>query len=112
MFDKHSYTRKGDAANIVRDKASETWGFAYEIGDSEDQDRLAQREGGYHKITCVATMHDGPELECLTYVADKRCTRGCGAPASYLDLIVSGGLERGLPPAYLDYVREAATGRK
>lgn len=104
-FTKHSITRQGDAATITPDANSMVWGYTYRLTDA-DKDRVQQREGGYDElqITVYLAEEEGEStrLRAFTYIARTACPKQCGPPKDYLDLIINGATERGLPQEYQD----------
>lgn len=111
VFNKHSYTRKGDAANIVRSVGDSVWGYIYNV-TAHAREKLRAREGGYHEIdvNVVLAASDAPEslLSCFTLLADAICSKRCGPPRPYFDLIFAGAQDRSLPPEYLAYLESLA----
>lgn len=104
-FTKHSSTRKGDAATIVKDPTRMVWGYVYRMTDL-DKESLRKREGGYDEAEITVYLaspesNDAPTpQEAFTFIANQECPKRCGPPASYLDLIIEGAKEKGLPGAY------------
>jgi cation transport regulator ChaC len=111
-FTKCSTTRRGDAANIHEDPGSMVWGYVYRVSDG-DREALKEREGGYKKIT--VTVHLGPPksedyptpLTAFTFAASATCAQKCGPRSDYLQLLIEGAKERGLPEAYQETIRAA-----
>ncbi|MCL4853893.1 MAG: gamma-glutamylcyclotransferase, partial [Bryobacteraceae bacterium] len=111
-FTKHSSTRRGDAATITPDPTSMVWGYVYRVSDCDRQE-LRKREGGYEErdttvyITSPTPNDDPTPLTAFTFIAAKECPQRCGPPPTYLDLIIQGAEERGLPAAYQEALRAA-----
>ncbi len=107
VFNKHSVTRRCDAASIETSACSMVWGFLYSV-PPEDAVELARREGGYAKREMTAWRvtggGDAQPVEVFTFVAKARCPDGCGPTEDYLRLIVDGATARGLPGDYIDAV--------
>jgi hypothetical protein len=106
-FTKHSETRGGDAATIVPDDTSIVWGFLYRVHE-KDRDRLRAREIGYEEqgditvyLAPPGSTTDPIPLEAFTFVAAAACQKRCGPPIEYLNLVIAGATERGLPVAYV-----------
>lgn len=104
-FNKHSVTRKCDAANIEKDSGRVVWGVVYRMHD-QDRKQLGQREKGYREISDLvvyltsADAEDVTPVEVFTFQAEQPCARGCGPDAAYLGLIVEGARSRSLPSDY------------
>lgn len=54
-------------------------GFLYRR-DTNDQNELRKREGGYKRIDCIVTLDSGEQVNAFTYVAKKECADRCGPP--------------------------------
>jgi cation transport regulator ChaC len=104
VFTKHSISRSGDAASLVRDDSSVTWGFVYRIC-RDDLDSLKKREIGYD-LRQVLVFEDQAEfpkaspINAVTFVGSEQCAQKCGPRTSYLELMIAGAHERGLPETY------------
>jgi len=92
-------------ANIVPDEGGTVWGVVYRCSPSalKEMDRYEGVSGGHYvrKTVCVRT-DDGEELDAVTYVAgsayvDNSLTRS----SEYLQAILRGAREHGLPDEYL-----------
>lgn len=113
-FTKHSQTWGGDAATIEPAPTSVVWGFVYRVTPQQHQ-ALAAREGGY-KQTSLTVWRVGDTPDCqestpeavATFVAESPCERVCGPPAAYVDVVLAGARERGLPAQYIEVVAKAA----
>jgi hypothetical protein len=106
QFTKHSTTRGGDAANIHPDPASMVWGFIYRVHDN-DKVKLQGRERGYELrdnltvyLVAPTPEEDPTPVSAFTFLTTNKCPKQCGSQAAYLQLIVNGAKERGLPEAY------------
>lgn len=112
VFDKHSTTRRSDAASITRDSAAMVWGFVYNV-DQKGCAELRRREGGYSELSVTAFLNSvGDEasapMKVFTFVSDAACPKACGPSAEYVDLVLRGGEQRGLPADYILRIRSAA----
>jgi hypothetical protein len=110
-FDKHSNTRRCDAANIRRDFSRMVWGYVYAI-NAEDEAALLSREGGYSPLSATAWLNDvGADAavmkEVFTFVGNDECASACGPSAEYVDLILEGASQRELPADYVNSVLAA-----
>lgn len=114
VFTKHSTSRGGDAASIETAKARTVWGYLYRLTEA-DRHALQRRERGYREIGVTVrrvSEAGGTDaiVDAFTFQAEERCPRGCGAPSTYIGLIVEGARSRGLPEEYIRSI-EAAPGR-
>lgn len=110
-FDKHSMSRGGDAANIVKAPGAAVWGFVYEV-DDEDLISLRSKESGYKEHDVVATlMPKGHRQEAVvkTFIASSSCTAKCGPRRAYLETVISGAERCGFPNEYVDRLRAIRT---
>ncbi len=108
-FTRYATKRKGGVADIVAEEDAEVWGVLYDV-DDEGMASLDAFEGvprAYRRETVRVTDDEGVEREAETYVANKT---GEFAPGrEYLDLIVTGGREHGLPDEYIRSVEAVKT---
>lgn len=110
VFTKHSTTRNGDAASLVRDDCSVAWGYVYRVSRA-DVDALQRREVGYElvHVTVFEDLYPFPKatpIPAITFVAAEQCSKKCGPPAEYLALVIEGARERSLPEYYLAALSE------
>lgn len=106
VFDKHSTTRRCDAASIARSSTQMLWGFLYRL-DPRDQASLIEREKGYSehpvrvfRVDNAASDH-AHMIDAFTLVGKTPCPRHCGPTEKYIDLIARGAAARGLPEDYI-----------
>ncbi|HVS50853.1 MAG TPA: gamma-glutamylcyclotransferase family protein [Opitutaceae bacterium] len=104
VFTKHSTSRNGDAASLVRDDTSVVWGYVYRVS-SEDIESLKNREIGYElrPVVVFEEQSDFPRsspIQAVTFIGVEQCPKKCGPPISYLELIIAGAQERELPDSY------------
>ncbi len=108
-FTRYATKRKGGVADIVAEEDAEVWGVLYDV-DDEGMASLDAFEGvprAYRRETVRVTDDEGVEREAETYDANKT---GEFAPCrEYLDLIVTGGREHGLPDEYIRSVEAVKT---
>ena len=108
-FTRYWTKRKGGVADIVAEPEAEVWGVLYDV-DDEGMASLDAFEGvprAYRRETVTVTDDEGVEREAETYIANKT---GEFAPGrEYLDLIVTGGREHGLPDEYIRSVEAVKT---
>lgn len=89
------------------------WGVVWRIPLAE-RPALDRQEGlhldppHYRRITVTVTTRDGTDLECLAYqVATREAAHITPSPA-YLDTMLRGAAEVGLPAAYVEGMRVVA----
>jgi hypothetical protein len=116
VFNKHSTTRKGDAANLEECASHTTWGYVYRVSPNEKK-RLIAREGGYDTLMLTVLLVDDVNdrekrrpVEAFTFVARKTCAERCGAPEAYVRLLLKGARLRGLPEHYVLELKQRAAG--
>ena len=98
----------GGAADIVAEPGGEVWGALYELSDSDfaaldDFEDVA--ESGYRRIS-VTVVHDGDEIEAVTYEVVSKLDAEMAPIAAYAELLASGAVAHGLPDNYLETLRE------
>ena len=115
-FPRSSPVRNCGVAGIVAKAAAEVWGVVYRL-NARDLAALDKREGydpakpfhvnRYNRLTIRVLMDDGA-LECLTYMA--RQEPGHHVPSmAYMQAIIEGAVENGLPEDYVAALRSVAT---
>lgn len=85
------------------------YGYLYEVR-AKDRQGLRRRERGYKekevKVKCSrAGVGDGTAVTAFTFVAERRCSRGCGPGAAYLGLVLEGARSQGLPEEWIRVVK-------
>ena len=110
VFTKHSTTRNGDAASLIKDDGSVAWGYVYRVTRA-DFESLQKREVGYElmRVTVFEDLSPFPKatpIPAVTFVAAEQCSKKCGPPADYLELVIKGARERSLPEFYLAALSE------
>lgn len=98
-FDKPALKRwGGNAANIRPEAGAETWGALWEVEDgSDDLRRLDAGERGYARVA-VEVECEGEPVPAQAYLAPPG--REEPPPAAYLEVLLRGAREHGLPAAY------------
>jgi gamma-glutamylcyclotransferase len=104
----------GVYANIVPDAGSEVWGVVYRC-NSGAISRLdgceGVADGHYHRVPVIITTADGQPLAAEVYIATPEWTTTPGKPsAEYLDHILQGAQEHGLPAEYIQEIRRLGQG--
>ena len=78
-------------------------------------DELRRREKGYTlEVITVESLQDGEALQVQAFISSEwHCLKRPVAPTRrYADLVLSGAEERGLPPAYIDWLRDELKGAR
>ena len=109
VLDKPGLIPTGSAfANIIPDATAEVWGVLYQI-DEGDLGHLDLTEGvliGNYKrieIPVVPSLADPPH-NAFTLVSDRR-DPGLHPSTRYMDLLIAGAQEHGLPADYVGFLR-------
>ena len=98
----------GSFANIVADSGAEVWGVVYQI-DDDDLGHIDLTEGvligNYERIE-VPVWPDGTDasLNAFTLTSARR-EPGMRPSTRYMELIIAGAEEHGLPAHWLAYLR-------
>jgi gamma-glutamylcyclotransferase len=113
VFNKHTQTRGGDAANIVPQPDAQVWGCLYRM-DEKALAALKRRERGY--VVAALTAHritghnDASQpTDVFTFLAERTCEKRCGPSRYYLNLIIGGAKQRGLPNHYIRWLQSIKT---
>lgn len=108
VFDGYSRKWNGSVANVIESPDEVVWGGIFEI----NKDNLAALDcyEGYPESydRKLATVRDGEgnEIEAILYC---RAPKKIGRPASdYLNIIIEGANDCGLPEEYIDNLRKEA----
>ncbi|GIW89400.1 MAG: gamma-glutamylcyclotransferase [Isosphaeraceae bacterium] len=103
--------RKNDGtgkANIVPDPKGTVWGVAYRISEAAlvKMDRWEGVSGGHDVRKIVKVLDDEVELEAVTYVAGDTFINNSLRPSpKYLETILTGAQEHGLPEEYIESLK-------
>lgn len=98
----------GSFANIIADSDAEVWGVAYQI-DDQDIGHIDLTEGvligNYERIE-VPVWPDGSDasLNAFTLTSGRR-EPGVRPSTRYMDLLIAGAEEHGLPAHWVAYLR-------
>ncbi len=80
--------------------------------DQEALEKLDVYEAGYERQEVVVVDGDGVEMRVFAYIASPKSVTADGTPsAAYLQKIMSGAREHGLPEEYIDSIATIALGR-
>ena len=103
-------------ANIVRKEESEVWGVIYLCNPEAmaTLDRLEGVMGGHYERVLVAVeLDDGTPQSAEAYVAGSKYIGSDENPSDeYLNHVITGANEHGLPPEYIESIRRLANGQE
>ena len=108
-FSRYSRQRRGGSADVVPDPESQVWGVLYEVdeGDLAAMDRSENVPAAYHREVVTAVDGAGEQRQAVTYVANR--TGDFLPHKEYLRVIVQGAEARGLPPEYIESLKQIRT---
>jgi gamma-glutamylcyclotransferase len=108
LFLRRSVRWKAGAADVVPDDGAATWGALYEVS-AADLDALDRKEfatqGGYQRRE-VQVVCDGDRHRAVTYEVVEKAPHELAPKQEYVDLLIRGAQERGLPPEWIDVLKE------
>jgi len=91
-------------ANVAASPGADVWGALYRLSHA-DAERLDRTEGVdrgfYHRLEVEVQTHDGILLAAFTY-RSPFSREGRKPSRRYLDLLLTGARELGLPEAYVE----------
>jgi gamma-glutamylcyclotransferase len=108
-FSRYSRQRRGGSADVVPDPDSEVWGALYEV-DEDDLAAMDRNEGvpaAYRRQVVTVLDEAGEERQAVTYTANP--TGDFLPHKEYLRVILQGAEARGLPPEYVESLRQIRT---
>jgi gamma-glutamylcyclotransferase len=109
LFLRRSIRWKAGAADIVPDEGATTWGALYEL-NAEDLQALDTKEytanAGYQRREVEVETQDGERHAAVTYEVVNKEPRELAPKPEYVDLLMRGATERGLPPDWIDVLKE------
>lgn len=110
VFYGHSKKWDGALETVDREPAGEVWGVVYELGFGEAekldgfQDARMDGGGAYFHFPAEVIAASGEKIEVVLYKKDQ--VEECLEPSrEYLDFILQGATEHGLPEAYIAELR-------
>lgn len=110
VFDKPALIPLGESyANIVPDPGATVTGVLYEINE-EELGHIDLTEGvligNYERVTVTArTREDSPSsMTAFTLTSDRRDS-GLQPSQRYMNLLIEGAIEHGLPTEYVSFLR-------
>jgi gamma-glutamylcyclotransferase (GGCT)/AIG2-like uncharacterized protein YtfP len=109
LFLRRSIRWEAGAADIVPDEKATTWGALYELSQ-DDLDALDTKEytanAGYQRREVTVETPDGERHRAITYEVVNKEPRELAPKPEYVDLLIQGATERGLPPDWIDNLKE------
>ena len=104
VFDTASSSGSGKA-NLVADASSNVWGVVYELNPKQIE-ALDAEEKKYSRFTTRGILN-GSDVEFMIYLGKPEAKReGLKPTKKYLDYIVGGAIEHGLPSDYIQFLRD------
>lgn len=94
-------------ANLVFESGARSWGVAYEIAGSE-WERLDGFETDYQRAHFRLERSDGSNLEAQAYLFLQADAPALAPSGEYLDHLLAGAREHGLPADYIAAISEGA----
>lgn len=96
------------AANIMKEDGEKVWGVIYSCSPAamkEIDRKEGVATGDYHRESVSVVLPDGTEVAAIAYVAnDDRVCAEDRPGKGYLDKIVRGARQHGLPPEYIQRI--------
>jgi gamma-glutamylcyclotransferase (GGCT)/AIG2-like uncharacterized protein YtfP len=109
LFLRRSVRWKAGAADVVPEEGAATWGALYEVSNA-DLDALDGKEftaeGGYRRRTVEVETSDGERHEAITYEVVTKEPRELAPKPEYVELLIRGAQERGLPVEWIEVLKE------
>lgn len=107
-FNKRGRDPNETYANLVSEKGAVTWGVIYRCSSAAIRDLDWWEGEGRHYERRTVQVRDkvGAVVEAVTYFACPECVCGERPPSrTYLNRIIQGAKEHGLPPGYIQEIR-------
>jgi gamma-glutamylcyclotransferase len=100
------------SANVRQAPGKSVHGVLYRIPEAayRSLDRYEGAPEHYRRIEVRVNASDGREMNAQVYIASK-VEKGLKPAGHYLQTIVEGATEHGLPGEYVEQIKEAASGR-
>jgi gamma-glutamylcyclotransferase (GGCT)/AIG2-like uncharacterized protein YtfP len=109
LFLRRSIRWKAGAADVVPDEGAATWGALYELSQ-DDLDALDTKEyaanAGYQRREVTVETQDGTRHTATTYEVVNKEPRELAPRPEYLELLIKGATERGLPGDWMSVLKE------
>ena len=112
-FTRRSTRWDGGVADIIEAPDAEVWGAVWRI-PLDERPALDRQEGlhldppHYRRIGVTVTTRDGTDLECLAYQVATREAAHIAPSTTYLDTMLRGAAEVGLPEGYVEALEAVA----
>lgn len=106
VFLRDSVRWKAGAADVVPQPESVVWGALYELPE-EDLAALDRKEfhgSGYQRREVEVVVNGAGRRPAVTYEVIEKAPRELVPKLEYLDLLVAGARERGLPGDYVEWL--------
>lgn len=98
----------GETFANIRSPGAGVWGVVYRC-DAEALAQLDEYESGYERVAIQVTDRAGQARAAVAYVAQEDRVCDAGAPAeAYLERILVGARQHGLPPEYVAHIEALA----
>ncbi|MDR7415266.1 MAG: gamma-glutamylcyclotransferase family protein [Armatimonadota bacterium] len=115
---RFAFNKKGNdgsgKANIVPRGGSQVWGAVYRLTSAELSylDRCEGVPGHYERRQVEVMTREGEIIHAQTYIANReKVSAGLRPTREYLDHILKGAKEHGLPAEYVEEIRRCSEGR-
>jgi len=100
----------GGACDIISRKGSLVWGVLFEVSEADlqaldDYEDVAQ--GGYRRLP-VAVNSEGFLHNAISYEVVEKLPQNLRPTEGYLDLVIAGAEQNGLPRGYIESIRQLA----
>ena len=109
LFLRRSIRWEAGAADVVEDPGAATWGALYEVS-ATDLDALDAKEyataGGYQRRTVEVETASGERRSAVTYEVVTKEADELAPKPEYVELLIRGARERGLPQEWIDVLTE------
>lgn len=111
---RFAFNKRGDKgqvfANIMAASGNEVIGIVYRVND-ESLVRMDAKEVGYDRCTVTVMLESKTCIEAITYIAMASNIIAEGKPTRvYLNKIINGANEHGLPIEYIEKIQKLALG--
>lgn len=112
-FTRRSERWGGGVADVLPAPGAEVWGVVWRI-TTEESDALDRQEGlhldppAYRRIELLVQPPTGEPLACRSYVVAAPSAEHIPPAAAYLDTMLSGARDGGLPEPYIEQIAARA----
>ncbi|MGV8122704.1 MAG: gamma-glutamylcyclotransferase family protein [Candidatus Xenobiia bacterium LiM19] len=100
-FTRYAISRNGGFLDVIPSPGEQVIGVLYEISD-EGKSRLRCREGypNCYSEETIEVMLDGESCPCITYMVVDKAEKEFEPSEEYLQIVLEGMREHGLPEGY------------